>query len=233
MALAEGLSHPYSLAYTLWHAALSHLLRREEQGARERAEAVITLSTEQGFMLLLALGTILRGALAAQGQEEAGIQEVQQSMAALQATGAESYRPYHLALLADAYGKGERVEEGLAVLAEALDGAHKTGERWYEAELYRLKGALTLQSQVQGSKSHVEKEVEECFHKAIEIAQKQQAKSLELRAAMSLARLWQQQGKQKEAHHMLVEIYDWFTEGFDIKDLQEAKALLDELAEAC
>ena len=152
-------------------------------------------------------------------------------------------RPYHLALLAEAYGKTGQVEERLTALAEALTVADKTGERYYEAELYRLKGELTLQKfQVSGSKFQVpspqhptpstqaEAEAEACFQKAIEIAQRQQAKSLELRAATSLARLWQQQGKRDEARHLLAEIYGWFTEGFDTKDLQEAKALLEELA---
>ena len=115
------------------------------------------------------------------------------------------------------------------MLAEALAVVNSTGERVYEAELYRLKGQLTLQSKVSSPKSQIE-EAEECFHKAIEIARQQQAKSLELRATTSLARLWQQRGKQKDAHQMLVEIYGWFTEGFDTADLQEAKALLAELA---
>ena len=114
------------------------------------------------------------------------------------------------------------------MLTEALDHVDKTGERYYEAELYRIKGELTLQSKVQSLKSKVE-EAEECFLHAIEIAQKQQAKSLELRATMSLARLWQSQGKRVEAHQMLSEVYNWFTEGFDTKDLQEAKVLLNEL----
>jgi len=105
-----------------------------------------------------------------------------------------------------------------------------SGERFYEAELYRLKGELTLQaSSAQRRESSVQKEAEECFWKAIEIARKQRAKSLELRAVMSLGRLWQQQGKRQEAHHMLAEIYHWFTEGFDTTDLQEAKALLESL----
>jgi predicted ATPase len=132
-------------------------------------------------------------------------------------------------------------EEGLAALAEASALMQRTGEQWYEAELHRLKGTLTLQSKVQGLKSKVEEssefgvrspepEAEECFLRAIDIARKQQAKSLELRAVMSLSRLWQNQGKQAEARRMLAEIYGWFTEGFDTKDLQEAKALLEELA---
>src|SRR6266852_4511640 len=133
-------------------------------------------------------------------------------------------------------GKEDRPRKGLSVLAEALATVNKTGERFYEAELYRLKGELTLQKfQVSGSKFQVqespksgvrspESEAEECFWKAIEIARKQGAKSLELRAVMSLARLWQQQGKIAKARQMLAEIYSWFTEGFDTKDLKEAKA---------
>jgi predicted ATPase len=136
-----------------------------------------------------------------------------------------------------------QVEEGLSVLAETLVRVDKTGARFSEAELYRLKGVLTLQKfQVPGAEGQVpytqhltlpdqaEAEAEACFHKAIEIARKQQAKSLELRAAISLARLWQHQGKKEQARQMLAEIYGWFTEGFDTKDLQEAKALLTELA---
>jgi predicted ATPase len=126
-----------------------------------------------------------------------------------------------------------QAEEGLTALAEALTVVHKSGERFYEAELYRLKGELTLQQgEMHGSRSHdVEAEAEACFQKAIEITRKQHAKSLELRAVMSLARLWQQQGKRAEAHQLLSAIYGWFTEGFDTKDLQEAKSLLAALGE--
>jgi len=127
------------------------------------------------------------------------------------------------------------VEEGLRELDATIDFASRKGERFYEAELYRLKGELTLQQfKVQGSTLTIrnpQSEAEACFLKAIEIAQKQQAKSLELRAVTSLARLWQQQGRTAEAHHLLSEIYGWFTEGFDTKDLQEAKALLDKLSQ--
>jgi predicted ATPase len=162
---------------------------------------------------------------------------------------------YFLALLAEALGKVGQIEEGLAVLIEALDMVGKTGERFYEAELYRLKGALTLQSQAslgqvsdksQAGQRQVEDkskiitprspipdpqvEAETCFLKAIEIARHQSAKSLELRATTSLASLWQQQGKKVEARQLLAEIYNWFTEGFDTKDLQEAQALLEELS---
>src|SRR5712692_4403087 len=193
----------------------------------------MTLSTEQGFPHWLAEGTILRGwALAEQGQGEEGIAQMRQGLAAWRAMGAELGRPFFLALLAEAYGKVGQTEEDLTVLGEALDVAHKTGERVSEAELYRLKGTLTLQSktslgQVSGTSqaSHQSEDTdprplapdpqaegEACFLKAAEIARRQQAKSLELRAVMSLSRLWQQQGKKEEARQMLAEIYDWFTE---------------------
>jgi predicted ATPase len=173
---------------------------------------------------------VLRGWALAEQREE-GIAQIRQGMAAYQAMGTELGQSYFLAYLAEAYRKGRQAEEGLSVLAEALAAVDRTGERVYEAELYRLKGELTLQqSSMQRLVSGVQKEAEECFWKAIEIARHQQAKSLELRASMSLARLWQQQGKHHAARNTLSEIYGWFTEGFDTKDLQEAKALLDELS---
>jgi predicted ATPase len=249
LTLAQEVFHPLNLTFALANAALLHLLRREGQATQERAEALLALSSEQGFALFLAYGTIQRGwALAEQaclpdrqGQVEKGIAQIRQGLVAQQATGAEGLRPFHLALLAEAYGKAGQAEQGLKALAEALATVDKTRECFYEAELYRLKGQLTLQKfQVLGSKFQVDNpqsafrnpqsEAEACFHKAIEIARKQQAKSLELRAVMSLSRLWQQQGKTKEAHELLAKIYNWFTEGFDTKDLQEAKALLQELA---
>ena len=141
------------------------------------------------------------------------------------ATGAEIIRPYFLALLAEAHGTMGQPEAGLTALTEALTLVDKTGERWYEPELYRLKGELLLQ---QSSDNYTEAET--CFHQAIAIAHNQQAKSFELRAATSLARLWQQQGKRQEAHDLLAPVYGWFTEGFDTADLQDAKALLEALA---
>ncbi len=251
LALAQELSYPLSLAAARVYAAISHQLRRERLLTQEWAEAGITLASEQGFPVWLGQGAILQGwALAKQGQIEEGITQIRQGLATDQAIEADIFHSYYLVLLAEAYGKAGQVEEGLAVLAEALTLVDKTGERFYEAELYRLKGTLTLQSktsleQVSGESQtrqdqsenpkaqslnpKSQEEAEACFLKAIEIAQRQQAKSLELRATMSLSRLWQKQGKQKEAHQMLSEIYGWFTEGFETKDLQEAKALLKEL----
>jgi predicted ATPase len=174
---------------------------------------------------------ILRGwALAATGQGEAGIAQLCQGLTAARATGAEILRTYYLALLVDAYQTGGQREAGLAVLVEALAQVEKTEERFWEAELYRLKGELLLQEREPGGCRQDETEAETCFRQAIEIAQRQGAKSLELRSTVSLSRLWQRQGKKAEARQVLAEIFSWFTEGFDTVDLIEAKTLLEELS---
>src|SRR5438093_4276794 len=183
--LAQERSHPFSLAAAQVFAALSHQLRRERPLTQEWAEAGITLAREQGFPQSLGQGAILQGwALAEQGQVEEGITQIRQGLATRQAIGAGSFDSYYLVLLAEAYGKGGQVEEGLAALAEALTVVDKTGERFYEAELYRLKGELTVQRfNVQGSTFKVANpqfpipnplpEAEASFRKAIEIAQRQ------------------------------------------------------------
>src|SRR5206468_999650 len=186
---------------------------------------------EHGLTHLRALGMIVRGwALAEQGQGDEGIDAMQQGLSAWQATGARGARPVLLGSLAEGYGKSGRVEDGLRLLTEGLAVINATGERRQEAELYRLKGELVLQSSVQHQASDVQHEVEAYFRQALTIAQHQQAKSWELRAAMSLARLWQQQGERVKACELLVPIYAWFTEGFETADLQEAKALVEELS---
>jgi predicted ATPase len=143
------------------------------------------------------------------------------------ATGAETHRTYFLGLLAEALGKGGSIEEGLDVLAEALTMMHGTGTVFHGAELHRLRGEFLLQRERTDS---AYREAEDCFLQALAVARKQQAKSLELRAAMSLARLYQKQNRQADARPLLSECYEWFTEGFDTPDLQEAKALMEQLA---
>ena len=232
LSLVQNLSHPNSYAWALsFGAAWFHYYLREGQATQEYAEAAITLCHEQEFPIFLAQGTILRGwALAEQGHGKEGLAEIHQGLATWRATGAADVT-FYFTVLAEAYEKVGQTHEGLSTLTEALTMACKTEERMYEAELYRLRGELTLaQSSIQRLESSVQKEAEECFLKAIDIARQQQAKSWELRASTSLSRFWQQQGKQKEAHALLSAVYSWFTEGFDTKDLQEAKALLDELA---
>jgi predicted ATPase len=233
LTLAREPAHPPSLASALFFATWVHQFRREWQLTQEQAEAAIALGTEQGFALFRAGGTIMQGwalaqryaePVAGQGQVEEGMAQMQQGLAAWRATGAEVLRPYGLALLAETYAKVGQREAGLTLLAEALAVAHDTGERRWEAELYRLKGELLL-----ACAAEHQAEAETCFHRALDVARRQEAKSLELRAAMSLARLWQQQGKRAEAHALLAPIYDWFTEGLDTADLQEANMLLGEL----
>ncbi len=240
LSLAQALSHPYSLAYAQLFATIHYQLRREVQATQEQAEAQIALSTEQGFAFWVAWGMMYRGwALVEQGQREEGIAQISQGLANCQAAGAVVHR--RLALLAEAYGHLGQPEEGLRLIAEALATAHNQGERRGESELYRLKGELLLSNawRVTGDEKLATRhspqvtEAEACFLKAIEVARRQQAKSLELRAVLSLSRLWyslRSQGKKKEARQMLGEIYGWFSEGFDTPDLREAKMLLEVLS---
>lgn len=244
VALAEELSHPYSLAMALFFAAELHLWRREVQLTKELAEAAITLSSEREFRFWLAQCTCLRGwALVEQGEREEGIGHLREGLAAYQATGATLGPPYYVALLAEGYGRIGQAREGLSLLGEALAEVEKSGERFYQSRLYRLKGQLTLQSQAsrrplkEGQDTSVVssplpsargQEAEACFRQAIDIARSQSAKSLELQAVMSLSRLLQQQGKQDEGRRLLAEIYTWFPEGFDTPDLQEARRCLQE-----
>jgi predicted ATPase len=221
LTLARELAHPASVATALIFAAEVHMLRREGQSTYEQAEAALGLAREQGFAFRVAQATILRGwALVEQGQGEAEVAQMRQGQAAHRATG--TGRGGYFSLLAEAYGKMGQTEEGLRVIAEPL--ARRDNSGGGEAELYRLKGELLL---TRSAEHHTE--AESCFCQALEIARRQQAKSLELRAAMSLSRLWQQQGKRAEAYDLLAPIYGWFTEGFDTADLQEAQALLETL----
>jgi len=226
LLLAQQRAHPFSLGFALCWAAVVHQYRREVQAAQEHAAAAINLAMQQGFPFFRAFGSMLRGwALAHQGQAQEGIEQLRQGLMALHVTGIEIARLYFLALLAEAYGTIGQPAAGLAVLAEALTRVDTTSDCWYEPELYRLKGALLLQ---QAADNHTEAQA--CFHHALDAAQAQQAKSLELRTAVSLSRLWLAQGKRAEARALLGPIYEWFSEGFDTADLQDARTLLETLA---
>jgi predicted ATPase len=222
LTYAQALSHTNSLTRALYYAGGLHRLRREWSTTQERAEAALAITTEQGFGQPIGVLTFARGwALAAQGQGEAGIAQMHQGLAAIRATGQVVALSAWLAELAKAYGKSGQAEEGLRLLAEALAHVDHTGERHEEAEVYRLKGELLLQQAVPDVS-----QAEACFQQALAVSRRQQARSWELRTAMSLARLWQQQGKRTAAHDLLTPVYHWFTEGFDTADLQEARALL-------
>jgi predicted ATPase len=241
LRMAQTLAHPFTQTFALTWAAILHQLRREVSATWECAEAIASLSTAQGFPFYLAVGALWQGwALASQGQVEDGIAQLCQGLTDLRATGTVQGVSWHLVLLAEAYGHAGQPEAGLARLAEGLALMDTNEERFYEAELHRLKGDLLLQSGAREPGSAISTlplasrnphtgEAEACFHRALATARRQQAKSLELRAALSLTRLWQQQGKGAEARELLAPVYGWFTEGFDTADLQDAKALLEEL----
>jgi predicted ATPase len=214
---------PHSLAFALNLAADVHRCVGDEPRARESTEALASLASERGFLLWSAQAVFLRGeALLAEGQVEEGIVELRRGAASVEMTGAVA-GIWKLSL-AEAYAQLGRSEEGLAAIAETLELMQTTGLRVFEAELYRVKGELIL-LQAPGAGSTAES----AFRQAVASARRQGAKSWELRATMSLARLLEAQGKRDDARSMLSEIYGWFTEGFDTADLKSARALLDEL----
>jgi len=225
LALAHTLSYPYSLAYARCFAAVVLQLRRDVPAVHEHAESAVALATEQGFPLWVAVGTSLRGwALAMQDQGEEGMVQVGQGIASARATGAAATVPYLYTVLADVCVHLGHIEDGLQALAEAHTLVEKHEERFWEVEVSRLQGVLLLRQP-----GPPQAEAEAWLQRALDVARRQEAKSLELRAAMSLSRLWQQQGKQAAARALLAPIYGWFTEGFDTADLQKAQALLEEL----
>jgi class 3 adenylate cyclase/predicted ATPase len=222
LALAHGLSHPSTLSNALAFAAWFHQHRGEWQAVQTRVEEAMTLATEQGFSARLAQAHFLQGwLLFERGEKEAGIAQMSKFPAT---EGAGRVNAHKAAMLADAYGKAGQTAAGLNVVDKALTKAHQTDCRYYEAELHRIKGEL-LCTQTAAD----ERQSEACFQNALQIARRQSAKSLELRAAISMSRLWQKQGKTPEAKNLLAEVYGWFTEGFDTADLKQAKLLLEEL----
>ena len=227
IALAQELNHPFSLSFALFCAARIYQPLRQVQATHERVEALHELATEQELSYYLTLANIYRGwVLFERGQKEVGLDMLRRGIDAKRASGVASGQLHFLSVLAEACGKAGQPEEGLAAVEEALKVFRETEDYLEVMEPYRVKGELLLQSRGQGT----EAEAEECFQQAIDIARSIEVKSLELRAAISLARLWQRQGKKAEAYQLLSEIYNWFTEGFYTKDLQEAKVLLGELS---
>jgi predicted ATPase len=225
LALAQALSHPFSLAYVRCYAAFVSQFRRDVSAVHEHAEAAVALATEQGFPQWAAIGTSVRGwALAMQGQREEGRAQVHRGNAVFRAIGAALQVPYFCTLLAEVCDQLGHTEEGLQLLAEAHTLVEQHEERYWEAEVYRLRGTLLLRQP-----GMPQAEAEAWLQRALDAARRQEAKSLELRAAMSLARLWKQLGKRADAYDLLAPVYNWFTEGFDTPDLQEAGALMEEL----
>jgi predicted ATPase len=229
LARAQELSHPYSIVWSQFMWAWLALSRREIHLTQLHADAAVEGATEHGFRLWQSGGIILQGWCAVQqGQMKTGLVQMHRGIDAWRATGTIVGLPLHLSMLSEAYSKAGQVETGLRVVDEGLALIEPTGARSPEAELHRAKGELLLKAEC--AARHAALTPEACFHKALEIARQQHAKSWELRAATSLARLWQQQGKRQDASALLAPVYSWFTEGFDTADLREAKELLEELA---
>jgi len=231
LTLAQDLAHPFSRVFALAFATWIEQCRGETQRVVELTAALQDLCAKHGFPQWLAAGLIWRGwALAHQSQAAEGMVQMQQGLEAFRRTGARMLLPYFCGLLAQAHGAASQVDAGMGALADGLTEVEKHGERFYAAELHRLKGEWRLQAQDQeGRSSMVSAEVAEaCFQQAIAIARRQGAKAWELRAAISLGRLWQCQGKLGEAQQLLAGVYGWFTEGFGTVDLQAAQVLLQE-----
>jgi predicted ATPase len=227
LTLARQLGHIHSLAMVCTFASILHLLCGEGDSIQEQVEVATRLSSEYDFRQWKMMAAMLRGwYLAHHEQSEVGIVKMQEELSTYLASGNALYRVWFLALLAEAYGQYGRSALGLEVIGEALALVFgNEGERCWESELHHIKGKLLLVESPDNAA-----DAESCFQQAITIAQNQSAKSWELRAATSLARLWQSQGKRKEAYNLLSPVYGWFTEGFDTADLIDARALLDELS---
>jgi predicted ATPase len=224
IAEAQRLAHPPSLASSLVLGTMPLWLAGDDAALDERADQIVAVATEQGFPFWGALGTMYRGWLKAKNGEIAeGISLLRRALTAYRATGAETQVPVFSSLLAKAHEIAGQIEESLTLLNDALHIVEKTGDRWFAAELNRHKGQLLLRQ------GHAQA-AEELYRKALVIAEEQEAKLWELRAAVSLARLRRDQGRRVEARDLLAPVYGWFTEGFDTPDLKEAKALLDALA---
>jgi predicted ATPase len=251
--LARSLDHPFSVSYACHFAAGVHQWRRDRQAVRDVEDEALALDTEHGFGLFLTAGAIQRGWLLAEdGREEEGLAQMRDGLGKHRNIGAAVLVPAYLALVAEVHEKLGRRAEGLSVVSEAFVAGQQSGQHYWEAELHRLRGALTLRAEARperGTESSGARhggsggsgqpsavagtaaadDAESCFLQAIGVARSQKAKSLELRAATSLSRLWAEQGKVREAHALLSGVYNWFTEGFDTADLTDAKSLLEEL----
>jgi predicted ATPase len=222
--LAHELSHPLTLAIAYSYTAMFHQFRRDTDSARQKAEEAISISRDHGFPYYIAWGTLIDGwAKALEGDPGEQIPYMSKGLTDLQSTGAERSQSYYLALLAEVYARSDRADEALNLLRQAISFVDQKNERWWESELYRLKGDILL------NLNETEPEVEKSYQKAVQVALRQNAKSLELRAQMSLSRLLLSQGKNSEAKNILSETVEWFTEGHDNKELTEAKNLVLEL----
>jgi predicted ATPase len=228
LARARALDHPFSVSYACHLAAGLHQWRGEPAAMQQLEDEALVHDTEHGFALFLAAGLVQRGWLLAQhGQGEAALEQMLEGLARHREIGDSALIPASLTLIAEVFQKLGRPGEGLAAVTEALTVARQCRQHYWEAELHRMAGVLTLQTRE--SQDRGDRDAESHFLEAIEIARRQRARSLELRAAMSLSRRWADRGKASLARALLADVYVWFTEGFTTADLREANELLGEL----
>jgi predicted ATPase len=224
LALARDLAHPPTLAHALWFAAELRQIRREPRDVEQMVEALLPVVSEHGSAVGIANATMLRGwARTLQGEPASGLAELRRGLSAWRATGSKFHVPYKLARAADACRAAGLYGEGLSLIAEALEYEAVSHDRWFSAELHRLKGEMSL---LAGARSE---DVEASYQQALALARSQGARLLELRSATSLALLWRSQGRGADAIRLLAPTLDAFTEGLDLADLKEAKALIDGL----
>ena len=226
LARAREVGHAATLMYALWFTSVTQICCGNYATANALIRELVLLSAEKDAVSWRAFGTALQGSLLAiTGRASDAIPLINSGMTALRATGATIYVPLLLSHLTLAYAEVGHFEDAWRSADEAEAAVQKTGERWFEAEVHRVPGEVALKSTNRDAAK-----AETHFDRALAVARKQQAKSWELRAAMSMARLWRDQGRRDEARELLAPVYGWFTEGVDTLDLKEAKALLDELA---
>jgi len=231
LAVARQVGHPFSLAAALAMDSLFHLLRRDVGALEVRGKEVAELGEEKGFLFIIGVGKFKLGWVAArQGRVEEGLAQLHQALEIYRATGVRFTLTDLLGSLAEAYGMAGEMEKGLEFMAQALAEVERGGERYFEAELYRIKGELLLKKAERKDRAAMEREAETCFRQSLDVARRQMAKSFELRTAISPSRLLKKQGKSSEAKKLVEGIYGWFTEGFDMPDLREAKSLIEELS---
>jgi predicted ATPase len=223
---ARATGHAATLIYALFHASFTHIHCAKYAEAKAETDELVALVDEKSAFFWKAHGMLLRGCVwALTGNALHAVQKISAGISALRTTGTTSIIPSHLSYLAKAHTELGQIDDAWRCIRDAIAAIETTKERWYEAEANRIAGEVTLKSpQPDAAKAEV------FFERALAVARQQQAKSWELRAAMSLARLWQSQGKVQQARELLAPVYGWFTEGFGTRDLREAKALLEELA---
>jgi predicted ATPase len=230
LTAARLIDHSFSLVTSLALDSLLQILRRDISTLEPLGKEVYERSEKKGFVLFMGVGLFKIGfVLVHQGQVKEGISKLHQALEIYKATGLRFSLTDLLGSLAEAYGKYGDMEKAMDFMEQALAEVQRGGEQYYEAELYRIKGELTLMKSDIKNRTEIENEAEKCFYQSITLAQKQMAKSFELRSTTSLYHLLQKQSKKKEARDLLTNIYDWFTEGFETKDLIEAKNLIEDL----